>query len=163
MGLYGSKHFETLLLPQITLEAFQTFSLFSSELSSQKILFWIFSSAWLRAYSMGLLSVVGRPSVRRSSVYGIDYLLSYCMDFFQILVVASPRTYPQIFCEFLEKFYFFYFFYSFWLFYEYFLFSLTCDTMEAKTSKGYSSLKSLLNPFKPFLKFLLSGPHIMLF
>ncbi len=34
-----------------------------------------------------------RPSVRPS----VDYLWSYCMDFFQILVVASPGPYAQNF------------------------------------------------------------------
>ncbi len=42
-----------------------------------------------------LSSVVCRPSVR-----GIDYLWSYCMDFFQISVVASPGTYAQTFTFF---------------------------------------------------------------
>ncbi len=46
-----------------------------------------------------------RPSsvVRRPSVCGIDYLWSYCMDFFQILVVASPGPYGQKFFHFWEK------------------------------------------------------------
>ncbi len=58
-----------------------------------------------RAHGMGLLSVV-RPSVRlsvRLSVCGIDYLCSYCMDYFQILVVASPGPYARTFFSFLKK------------------------------------------------------------
>ncbi len=46
-------------------------------------------------------SVVRRPSIR-PSVCGIDYLWSYCMDFFQILVVASPGPYAQTFFFFLR-------------------------------------------------------------
>ncbi len=47
----------------------------------------IFSSAWLCQQSS-----YNRNSsvVRRPSVCGIDYLWSYCIDFFQISVVASP-------------------------------------------------------------------------
>ncbi len=77
----------------------------------------------------------------RLSVCGIDYLWSYCMDFFQ--VVASPGPYVQT---------------KNWFFYEYFSSSLTWDPMAAKNSKRYCSLKSLLNLFKLFVKFLLSGP-----
>ncbi len=65
--------------------------------------------------------------VRRPSVCSIDYLWSYCMDFFQILAVASPRPYAQTFCL------------SFGFFYEYFSFSFTWDSMEAKISKCYFS------------------------
>ena len=90
-------------------------------------------------------------SVHLSSMCGINYLWSYCMDFFQILVVVSPGPHTQTFYEFLRIF--------FWFFYEYFSFSLPWDPMGAKTSKGYSSLKSFLNHFKLFLKFLLSGCH----
>ncbi len=51
-----------------------------------------------------LSSVVCRPSsVVRPSVCGIDYLWSYCMYFFQILVVASPGPYAQTFFTFLKK------------------------------------------------------------
>ena len=46
----------------------------------------------------------------RPSVCAIDYLCSYCMDFFQILIVASPGPYTQ------KK-----------LNYEYFSFSFTWD------------------------------------
>ncbi len=95
---------------------------------------------------------VRRPSVvcRPSSACGIDYLWSYGMDFFQILVVACPSPYVQtLFFSFWKTFFLF--------FYEYFSFSLTWDPMWVKTLKRYSSLKSLLNPFKLFLKFLLSG------
>ncbi len=42
-------------------------------------------------------------SVVHLSVCGIDYLWSYCMDFFQILVVASPGPYAQTFSSFLKK------------------------------------------------------------
>ncbi len=82
--------------------------------------------------------------VRRPSVCGIDYLRSYCMDFFRILVVASAGPYFQTY---------------FFIFYEYFSFSLTWDPMGAKISKRYSYLKELLNLFKLFLKFLLRCPH----
>ncbi len=45
MRPYGSQNSKTLLLPQITFESFQTFSEFSSRLSSQiKVRFWIFES-----------------------------------------------------------------------------------------------------------------------
>ncbi len=43
-----------------------------------------------------------RPSVR-PSVRGIDYLWSYCMDCFQISVVASPRPYAQTIFSFFKK------------------------------------------------------------
>ncbi len=91
---------------------------------------------------------------RRSSVYGINYLLTYCMDFFQILVVASPGPYAH------TAFFFFFHFWkiNFWIFYEYFSFSLKWDPMGAKTSKHYS-LKSFLNLFNLFRNFLLSGLH----
>ena len=51
-----------------------------------------------RGHGMG----VWRPSC----VCGIDYLRSYCMDFFQILVFASRSTYAQTFF-FLNRFNFF--------------------------------------------------------
>ncbi len=62
---------------------------------------------------------VRRPSVRpsvcpsvRPSVCGIDYLLSYCMDCFQISVVASPGAYAQeknfFFFDFLGIFFVFF-------------------------------------------------------
>ncbi len=38
---------------------------------------------------------VQRLSVRRASVCGIDYLLTHCKDFFQILVLATPLPYPR--------------------------------------------------------------------
>ncbi len=42
--------------------------------------------------------------VRRPSICGIDYLWSYCMDFCQILVVASPGPYARrFFFSFLKK------------------------------------------------------------
>ena len=63
------------------------------------------------------------PSSVRPSVCGIDYLWSYCMDFFQILVVASPGPYARTFFEFLKK-------KIFLIFYEYFSFSLTWDPRE---------------------------------
>ncbi len=48
-----------------------------------------------------------RPSVRPSSVCGIDYLWSYCMDCFQISVVAFPGSYAQkFFFDFLGFFFF---------------------------------------------------------
>ncbi len=40
-----------------------------------------------------------------SSVCGIDYLWRYCMGFFQILVVASPGPYAQIFIFFFKFFF----------------------------------------------------------
>ncbi len=100
-----------------------------------------FSSAWLcQQSSWNRNSSVVR---RTSSFYGIDYYLwSYCMDFFQISVVASPGRYAQ-------TFFFFFFFFIFeiyiyiYIFCEYFSFSLTWDPMGAKTSKRYPSLKSL--------------------
>ncbi len=39
----------------------------------------------------------------RPSICDIDYFWSYCMDFFQILVVASRGPYAQIFFSFLDK------------------------------------------------------------
>ncbi len=62
---------------------------------------------------------------RLSSVCGIDYmyLWSYCMDFFQILVVASPGPYAQ------TLFYLFIFF--FFVSYDYFSFSLTWGVCES--------------------------------
>ena len=86
-----------------------------------------------------------------SSVCGINYLWTYCMDFFQILVLAFPGPYAQTFFNLKNN--------DFWIFHEYFSFSLTGDPMGAKISKRYSSLKLLLNLFKLFLKFLLSCPH----
>ncbi len=53
---------------------------------------------------------VRRPSVVRPSICGIDCLWSYCMDFFQILVVASPGPYAQAFFFILKKKNFFEFF-----------------------------------------------------
>ncbi len=41
--------------------------------------------------------------VRRPSVRGIDYLWTLCMDFFQILVVASPGLYAQTFFFIFQK------------------------------------------------------------
>ncbi len=41
--------------------------------------------------------------VHLSSVRGTDYLWSYCMDFFQILAVAPPGPYAQMFDSFLKK------------------------------------------------------------
>ncbi len=125
-----------------------------------------------------------RPSL---AFYGIDSLWSYCMDFFQVLVLASPGPYAQTFVLIFEKkwgtFYEYFSFlitwdpmeYCFWIFFFFFfdlkIFEILClrfftlffvfvnlGPMGAKTSKRYSSLKSLLNPFKLFLKFLLSGP-----
>ncbi len=94
----------------------------------------IFSSAWLcQQSSWNWNSSVVRPSVVR-----LWHLWSYCMDFFQNLVGASPGPYAQTF----EKTIFF-----FLIFYEYFSFLFTWDPMGGKTSKCYSSLKSLLNPF----------------
>ncbi len=66
------------------------------------------------------------------------------MDFFQILVVASPVPYPWIFLEILKKG---------GIFYEYFLFSLTSDPMGARISKRYSSYTSQSRVFKLFLNF----------
>ncbi len=67
----------------------------------------LISSAWLCQQSSWNRnsSVVRRSSsaLRPSSVCGIDYLWSYCMDFFQILVVASPGPYLQMFFSFLKK------------------------------------------------------------
>ncbi len=54
--------------------------------------------------------------VRRPSVCGIDYLWSYCMDYFQILVVASPGQYAQTFFSFLKKKKFFNFLWIFFVF-----------------------------------------------
>ena len=77
-------------------------------------------------------------SIVRPSVCGIYYLWTYCVDFFQILVLASLGHMPGRFWSFEKK-------NDFWIFYKYFLFSLTWDHMGAKTSKRHSSLKSLLN------------------
>ncbi len=53
-------------------------------------------------------SSVVRPSVRRpSSVCGIDYLWSYCMDCLQISVVASPGPYAQTFFFHFWRIFFF--------------------------------------------------------
>ncbi len=68
-------------------------------IANQHTTWTFFSSAWLcqqsswnQNSSVVHLSPVP-PSVRRPSVCDIDYLWGYCMDFFQILVVASPETY----------------------------------------------------------------------
>ncbi len=63
-------------------------------------------------------SKVVRPSVVRPSVCGIDYLWSYCMAFFQILVVAPLGPYAQKF--FFSKTIFFLDFFT-----KYFSFPLT--------------------------------------
>ncbi len=42
MGHYGSQHFKTLFLPQITIESFQTFSTNFFSVVLTKVLFWIF-------------------------------------------------------------------------------------------------------------------------
>ena len=47
--------------------------------------------------------LVRRPSFRLSSVYVFDYLLTCCMDFFPLLVVASPGPYPRTSFDFLKK------------------------------------------------------------
>ena len=65
---------------------------------------------------------VRRPSVVRLW-HRLSIILSYCMDFFQITVVASPEPYAQAV----------FFFFFFLIFYEYFSFSLTWDPMGAKT------------------------------
>ncbi len=59
----------------------------------------IFSSAWLCQQS----SWNRNSSVIRPSVCGIDYLWSYCMNWFQISVVASPGPYAQMLFEFWKK------------------------------------------------------------
>ena len=56
-----------------------------------------------RAHGMRSLSVVCRLSV-----CGIDYIWTYCMDSFQILVVASPGPYVEPICEFLQFFFVFF-------------------------------------------------------
>ncbi len=48
MGPYGSKIFKTLLLPQITLEYFETSPEFSSQRTSRKYCFWIFDTLSFR-------------------------------------------------------------------------------------------------------------------
>ena len=50
-----------------------------------------------RGHGMG--GLVCRPL----SIRGIDYLWNYCMDSFQIGVVASPGPSPSTFFEFLKK------------------------------------------------------------
>ena len=65
--------------------------------------------------------------VRRLSVCGIDYLWTYCMDFFQILVVAFRGPYARAFFFFNFGGFFFVL-----IFYEYFSFSLTWNTMGVK-------------------------------
>ncbi len=77
------------------------------------------------------------------------------MDFFQILVVASPGPYAQTFFFIFEKKFFL-------IFCEYFSFSLTWDPMAAKISKCYS-YKSQPKVFKLFLNFLPNGPHKTMF
>ncbi len=100
-----------------------------------------------RAHEIEIRPSSVRLSVRRpSSICGINYLWSYCMDFFQILVVASPGPYAQTFFSFWKK-------KNFWIFYEYFSFSLTWDPMGVKISKCYSSYKLQPKVFKLFLNF----------
>ncbi len=53
-----------------------------------------------------------RPSSCRPSICGIVYLWSYCMDFFQILVVASTWPYAQTFFWKI-----FFFLISLWIFF----------------------------------------------
>ncbi len=108
----------------------------------------IFSSARLCQQS----SWNRNSSVVPPSLCVINYLWTYWMDCFQILVLAFAGPYAQTYFEFLKK-------KTNSIFYEYFSFSLTWDPMGAKISKRYSCLKSLLNLFKPFLIFLLGGPH----
>ncbi len=102
---------------------------------------------------LALLDYVSRANeieIRPSSVCSIDYLWSYCMDFFKFQLWLPLGHMPRLFFIFEKK--------NCLNFYEYFSFSLTWDPMGAKTSKRYSSFKSLLNPFNLFLNFLLSGP-----
>ena len=75
------------------------------------------------------------------------YLWTYCMDFFQILVVASPGPYARIFWIFEKK--------NFDFFYEYFLISLTWDPI----SKRYSDDKLQPKVLKLLLNFLPNGPY----
>ncbi len=70
---------------------------------------------------------------RLPSVCGIDYLWSYCMDFFQILVVASPGPYAQTF--------FYLFIYFVFVSYDYFSFSLTWGCVNQADSM-YSRLST---------------------
>ncbi len=53
----------------------------------------LFSSAWLCQLSWNRNSY----GVLRPSICGIDCLWTYSINFFQILVVASPAPYPQMF------------------------------------------------------------------
>ena len=71
-----------------------------------------------------------RPSyVRRTSVCGIDYPWIYCIDFFQILVVACPGQYARTFLGG----YFLRIFFSL----------LTCDPLGAKFQNDYFAYRLL--------------------
>ena len=85
---------------------------------------------------------------RPSSDCGIDYLWTYCMDFFQILVVASPGSYAGT-----------WFFFFFWFFKKYPIVRNMVPYGSKRFQKRYCSFKSLVYLFKLFLNFLLSGPH----
>ncbi len=101
------------------------YSSYKSQPKAFKLFFWIFFPMvppklwdfwnfgnWYFNEFLALLDYVRRAHeieihsssvVRPSSVCGIDYLWSYRMDFFQILVVASPGSYPQKFIFTFEK------------------------------------------------------------
>ncbi len=71
------------------------------------------------------------------------------MNFFQILIVASPGSYAQnFFLNFEKK-----------NVYDYFSFSLKWDPMGTKISKRYSSYNLHPKVFQLFLNFLLNGPN----
>ncbi len=71
----------------------------------------IFSSAWLcQQSSWNRNSSVVRPPSLRPSVCGIDYLWSYCMDFFQIYLWLPLDHMPRRFFFCFVLFYFFFIF-----------------------------------------------------
>ena len=104
--------------------------------------------------SLVLLDYVNRPHVheieiRPSSVRpcGIDYLYTYCMNFFPLVVVASPGAWAT--CP--DVLWFFFFFEKqnktlMFQFFTIFFASINMGPMGAKNSKRYS-FKSMFNLF----------------
>ncbi len=102
-----------------------------------------FSSAWLHQQSSWNRNSIG---FRRLSVCGIDYLWTYYMDSFQILILVSPGPHAQIYFWIFDIL--FYYFFIF-IFDECFSFSISISNHV----KCYSSNKSQRKVFKLFLIF----------
>ena len=101
MEPYGNWNLKTLLLPQITFQSFETFFLnilLSGPHKSTVLDFWNVQFLIIHDF-LALPEYVSRIKIRPSSVRDIDYLWTYCMDFFQILVLASPGPYALTFFD----------------------------------------------------------------